>query len=93
MSGIPMVGDGYEAEVKVNDQHLRLFAEVYELGHVAVVYNVNAKREIARRDADDLKYGMKKAEELASDYLKRRHGVAELPAVDWQMNAQTRNRQ
>ena len=93
MSSIPTVGDGFLAEVKVEGHHLRLFSEVYEMGHRAVVYDVNAKREIARIDADSLDEGKRKAEESAWDYLKHQHGIAQIPIVSWQMNRQTSMKQ
>ena len=93
MSGFPAVGDGFWAELEVNGQHLRLFSEVYELGHRAVVYDMKTKHEIARRDADSLEDGKRIAEQSAADYLKRVHGVASLPPVNWSMNAQTQQKQ
>jgi len=87
MSGFPVVGDGFVADVDVDGQHLRLFSEIYELGHRAVVYDVNAKNEIARHDADSLEGGKRMAEESAANYLKYVHGITPLPAVNWQMNA------
>jgi hypothetical protein len=92
MSGFPVVGDGFIAEVEVGGQHLRLFSEVYELGYCAVVYDVNAKHEVARHDTDSLEDGRKKAEESAGNYLKHVHGIAPLPYVNWQMNAQTQQK-
>ncbi len=77
----------------MSNQRLRLFSEVYELGYVAVVYDVNGKREVARRDSDDLEDGKKKAEESAADYLRQQNAPAQLSSVTWQMTAQTRLRQ
>ena len=93
MSGFPVTGDGFTADVEVSGQHLRLFAEVYVLGHVAVVYDVNGKHEIARHDADNLEDGKRKAVESAANYLNYVHGITQVPSVNWQVNAQTRQRQ
>jgi hypothetical protein len=93
MSGFPVVGDGFVADVDVSGQHLRLFSEIYELGHRAVVYDVNSKHEVARNDADSLEHGKEVAEESAANYLKYVHGITPLPAVNWQLNAQTQQKQ
>ena len=93
MTGFPVVGDGFVANIEVGGQHLRLFSEIYELGHRAVVYDVNAKHEVTRHDADSLEDGKKMAEESAANYLKYVHGISPLPAVNWQMNAQTQQTQ
>lgn len=58
MGGFPVVGDGFRADVNIGQHHLRLFAEVYELGYVAVLYGMNAYHEVARNDADNLDDGM-----------------------------------
>jgi hypothetical protein len=88
----PVVGDGFWTEVEIGGQHLRLFSEVYELGYRSVVYDVNAKHEVARHDVDGLEQGKTAAEESAANYLKY-HGIAALPPVNWQMNAQTKLKQ
>lgn len=92
MGGFPVGGDGFGADVNVGQHHLQLFAEVYELGYVAVGYDMNAHHEVARNDADNLDDGMRRAELAAGDYLRRLDGTV-LPAVNWEMNAQMRNRQ
>jgi hypothetical protein len=63
--GIPTVGDGFRAEVRVGGQYLCLFSEVYELGHRAVVYDINAEHEVSRQEANDLEDGEKKAEGIS----------------------------
>jgi hypothetical protein len=46
---------------------------------------MKAHQEISRSRADNLDDGKRKAEQLASDYM--RYGLnAEMPNVDWQMN-------
>jgi hypothetical protein len=89
MNGFPVRGDGFRADVIAGQHRLRLFAEVYELGHVAVVYDMDAQREIARNDADDLNDGMRRAERAAAYYLRHLDGTV-LPVVNWEMNAQMR---
>jgi hypothetical protein len=91
MNGFPVRGDGFRADVVAGQHRLRLFAEVYELGHVAVAYDMDAQCEIARNDADDLNDGMRKAEQAAADYLRHPDGTV-LRAVNWEMNAQMRAR-
>jgi hypothetical protein len=87
--GFPVAGDGYQAEVKVKDQYLRLFAEVYSLGYLAVVFDMNRKQRVSREDADNLDDAKAKAESLAAGYLRYR-GVGELPLVAWVLNPQSK---
>jgi hypothetical protein len=91
MNGFPVTGDGFRADVIAGQHRLRLFAEVYDLGHVAVVYDMNTRNEVARNDADNLDDGMRRAEGAAGDYLRHLDGTV-LPAVNWEMNAQMRAR-
>ena len=91
INGFPVYGDGYWAEVKMQDQYLRLFSGVYELGHVALVYDMNAHCDIDRQNADDLEDAKKKAEKIAAEYVRRMTN-ATLPPVEWKMNAQTKLR-
>lgn len=65
---------------------------MYELGYVAVLYDMNAHHEVARNDADNLDDGMRRAEQAAGDYLRHLDGTV-LPVVNWEMNPQMRNRQ
>jgi hypothetical protein len=88
--GLPVAGDGYQAGVKAKCRHLRLFAEVYPLGYFAAVFDLNTKQTVARGDADNLDDAKKKAESLAAGYL-RYWGAGELPAVEWNLNAQSRS--
>jgi len=87
--GFPVAGDGFQAEVKIKDQHLRLFAEVYSLGYLAVVFDVNRKQRVSREDADNLDDAKTKAESLAAGYLRYR-GAGELPSVTWVLNPQSK---
>ncbi len=87
--GFPVAGDGYWAEVQSSGECLRLFAEVYSLGYLAVVFDVNRKARAAREDADDLDEAKKRAEALAAGYLHYR-GAGALPKVEWQLNSQSK---
>jgi len=67
-----MLDQGVWAEVKVADEHLRLFAEHNALGVQASVYNVIAKTWIAPSEpVDDLEEGKERAAARAQQYLKR----------------------
>jgi hypothetical protein len=53
-----MLDQGVWAEVKVGDEHLRLFSEHNALGVQASVYNVKAKNWIAPSElVDDIEQG------------------------------------
>jgi len=52
--GFPVAGDGYWAEVEAHAERLRLFAEVYSLGFLAVVYDVNRDQKLSPEDANNL---------------------------------------
>jgi hypothetical protein len=78
-----MLDQGVWAEVKVGQEHLRLFSEHNALGVQASVYNVNAKNWIAPSEpVDDIEDGKDKAVERAKAYL-RGTGNLELPSLDW----------
>src|SRR5262245_40718204 len=62
----PVIGDGYQADLHVTDAHLWLFAEVYCLGYLAVVFDVNHKLKVVMQDASDLEDAKKKAEGYAA---------------------------
>src|SRR6266852_3041541 len=87
--GFPVAGDGYQAEVEAKEEHLRLFAEVYSLGFLAVVYDMNREHRVSREDADNLDDAKAKAESLAAGYLRYR-GVEPLPPVEWVLNPQSK---
>src|SRR5260370_26152034 len=87
--GCPVAGDGYQADVKIKNEHLRLFAEVYSLGYLAVVYDVNRKNRVSREDANDLDDAKAKAEGMAAGYLRYR-GAEPLPKVEWVLNPQSK---
>jgi len=78
-----MLDHGVWAEVKVGDEHLRLFAEHNALGVQASVYNVAAKSWIAPSESvDDLEEAKERAAAHAQQYLKRVANV-ELPPLRW----------
>lgn len=78
-----MLDQGVWAEIKVGEEHLRLFSEQSALGVQASVYNVNAKNWIAPSEAvDDIEQGKDRAIRHATEYL-RRVGKSELPPLNW----------
>ena len=78
-----MLTEGVWAEIKVGDEHLRLFSEHNAQGVQASVYNVNTKSWIAPSEpVEDIEEGKEKAEEYARDYLKRA-ADSELPSLKW----------
>ena len=81
----PVIGDGYQADLQVTNAHLWLFAEVYCLGYLAVVFDVNHKLKVAVQDAADLEDAKKKAEGYAAGYL-RYLGAGDLPDIHWDHN-------
>ena len=78
-----MLEEGLWAEVKVGNQHLRLFAEHNAQGVQASVYNVNSKTWIAPSESvEDIEQGKTRAEAHAREYLKEAASL-ELPALQW----------
>jgi hypothetical protein len=78
-----MLIEGVWAEIKVGDEHLRLFAEHNAQGVQASVYNVKAKSWIAPSEAvGDIGQGKEKAAEYAKAYLRKATG-RELPRLIW----------
>ena len=64
-----MLEEGFSAEVRIGDEHLRLFSEHKAMGVQASVYNVKANAWIAPSEAlDDIKEGKERAEEYARAY-------------------------
>src|SRR5882762_2396802 len=65
-----MLDQGVWAEVKVGDEHLRLFSEHNALGVQASVYNVKAKKWIVPSElVDDIEQGKDRAAGHARAYL------------------------
>jgi hypothetical protein len=78
-----MLTEGVWAEVKVGDEHLRLFAEDNAQGVQASVYNVNTKNWIAPSETvDDIEQGKERAAAFARAYLKHATN-SELPPLAW----------
>lgn len=78
-----MLEEGFWAEVRVGDEHLRLFSEHNAMGVQSSVYNVKANAWLAPSEAvDDIEQGKERAAEHARAYLKRTANL-ELPALNW----------
>ena len=78
-----MLDEGVWTEVKVGNEHLRLFAEHNAQGVQASVYNVISKTWIAPSESvADLERGKERAEVHAREYLKRVANVR-LPTLQW----------
>jgi hypothetical protein len=78
-----MLTGGVWAEIKVGDEHLRLFSENNAQGVQASVYNVTTKTWLApSADVDDIEQGKEWAAEVAGAYLKRA-GHTQLHPLVW----------
>jgi hypothetical protein len=78
-----MLDQGVWAEVKIGNEHLRLFAERNAQGVQASVYNVISKTWISPSEAvEDIEQGKERAAAHAQEYLKR-VGILELPSFQW----------
>jgi hypothetical protein len=78
-----MLDEGVWAEVKVGDEHLRLFSERSALGIHASVYNAVAKTWITPSEpVEDIQQGKERAEARARAYLKNTANL-ELPSLEW----------
>jgi hypothetical protein len=78
-----MLTDGVWTEVRVGNEHLRLFSEHSAQGVHASVYNVNKKSWIAPSEpVEDIEQGKERAAEYAGAYLKHAANL-ELPPLEW----------
>ncbi|HEY2351894.1 MAG TPA: hypothetical protein VGH83_05255 [Candidatus Acidoferrum sp.] len=78
-----MLEQGVWAEIKVGNEHLRLFSEHNAIGVQASVYNVNAKTWIAPSEpVDDIEEGKSRAEAYARTYLHSA-GHTDIPSLEW----------
>jgi hypothetical protein len=78
-----MLTDGVWAEVKVGDEHLRLYSEHNAQGVQASVYNVRTKSWIAPSETlDDIEQGKEKVVEYAKQYLREAVDLP-LPPLEW----------
>ena len=77
-----MLDEGLWAEVKVGNEHLRLFSEANAQGLQSSVFNVATKTWIAPSEpVSDLHEGKERAEQHARLYLER--SGFELPPLQW----------
>jgi hypothetical protein len=80
-----MLERGVWADVRVGNEHLRLFSEHNAMGVQASVYDVNGKKWIApSQEVDDIEEGKDLAAGYAEAYLKN-SGNVELPPLEWKM--------
>jgi len=78
-----MLTDGVWAEVKVGNEHLRLFSEHNAQGVQASVYKVATKSWIAPSEpVDDIEQGKERAAGHARAYLKAATN-SDLPPLTW----------
>jgi hypothetical protein len=78
-----MLTGGVWAEIKLGNEHLRLFSENNAQGVQSSVYNVTKRTWLAPSEAaDDVEQGKEKAVECAREYLKSA-GHSELPPIVW----------
>jgi hypothetical protein len=78
-----MLDQGVWAEIKVGEEHLRLFSEHNAQGVQASVYNVTAKNWIAPSEpVDDIEQGKDRATAYARAYLYKA-GYLEMPLLEW----------
>ena len=78
-----MLTEGVWAEVKVGNEHLRLFSEHNAQGVQVSVYDVNKKSWVTPSEAvDDIEEGKEKAAEYAEAYLKQIADL-DLPPLKW----------
>ena len=74
-----MLREGVWSDVRVGDEHLRLFSDHNAQGVQASVYNVKTKRRIAPSESvEDVQQGKQRAMEHARANLK-----PELPQPNW----------
>ena len=78
-----MLTGGVWVEIKIGDEHLRLFSENNAQGVQASVYNVKTKTWLApSEDVDDIEQGKEWAVDVARAHLKRA-GHTKLPSFKW----------
>jgi hypothetical protein len=78
-----MLDEGVWAEVRVGNEHLRLFSERNALGVMTSVYNVKTKNWIAPSEVvDDIEQGKERAAAYAEEHLRKTADL-ELPSLVW----------
>jgi hypothetical protein len=84
-----MLDEGFWAEIKLGDEHLRLFSEHNALGVQASVYNVKSKSWIAPSEpVADIEQGKEKAAAYAQTHLKQTANL-DLPSLVWKKSRST----
>jgi hypothetical protein len=77
-----MLDEGFWTEIKLGNEHLRLFSEHNAQGVQASVYDVNGKKWIAPSEpVDDIEDGKEKATAYAKAYLKL--AGSDFPPLVW----------
>ena len=78
-----MLDEGVWAEVRVGNEHLRLFSERNASGVMTSVYNVKTKNWIAPSElVDDIEQGKEIAAACAEEHLQKIANL-ELPPLVW----------
>ena len=78
-----MLSQGFWAEIKMGDVHLRLFSEDNAQGVQASVYNVNSKTWVTPSETvENIEDGKDVAERHAREYLKQITSL-EMPVLEW----------
>jgi hypothetical protein len=78
-----MLDEGVWAEVRVGNEHLRLFSERNASGVMTSVYDVKSKNWIAPSElVDDIEQGKERAAAYAQEHLRRIANL-ELPSLVW----------
>jgi hypothetical protein len=78
-----MLTDGVWAEIKIGDEHLRLYSEHNAQGVQASLYNVRTKSWIAPSETvEDIEQGKEKVVEYAKQYLREAADLP-LPPLEW----------
>jgi len=78
-----MLESGVWADVRVGNEHLRLFSEHNAMGVQSSVFDVNGKKWIAPSEpVDDIEQGKDLAAEHAEAYLKSNANL-EMPPLEW----------
>jgi hypothetical protein len=81
-----MLTDGVWAEIRVGNEHLRLFSEHSAQGVQASVYNVTTKSWLAPSEpVEDIDQGKERAVARARAYLKHAAN-SEMPPLTWKQS-------
>jgi hypothetical protein len=77
----PKSGEGFKANVRAGEYHLRLKVEYTPTGWVATVAERKGNTEADRKMVDTADAGKKHAEEVAKRYLANQD--LKIPAITW----------